>query len=156
MRISSSVQCGNAPWGYHPAAIDRIRCNLLACLSPACRGDPASHLLRTLALLMPGAALLTTPTYQGGGPVNPWSPPAVPGRQRKRHQLITLAHPSRYIHPLQPKTEWTKCSRPFPQSPVYSLMHGTQSRLTQNLLTLVGSLIPLVCPWRLHYFSAIR
>lgn len=146
-----SVQCPDTI----PTAIDRIRCNLLSCLSPACRGDSASHLLRILTLLVPGAALLTTPTYQGGGPVNQWSPPAVPGRQRNRPQL-TLAHPSRYIHPLQPKAEWTKCPRPFPPSPVYSLMHwlqlGTQSRLTQNLLTQVGTLIPLVCPWRLHSF----
>jgi hypothetical protein len=47
---------------------------LLACLSPACRGDPANQLLCVVALLMPKAGSITTPTYpcerEGARPAN--------------------------------------------------------------------------------------
>ena len=53
-----------------PLTIICILCNFLACLSPVCLEDPASQLLLVLTLLMPGAALLASLTFQSGTPAN--------------------------------------------------------------------------------------
>src|SRR5258708_34014723 len=121
MRISS---CVRDMWVYHSSSC-RSYCIqiLLACYPPVHLGHRASQLLRILTLVMPEAALQTTPTYpSGSGEPENRGPPsaAVPGGKRDRQTLITLANPSRRLYPLQPKARLTHAPPPILPSPVYT------------------------------------
>ncbi len=111
MRISSSVR---DMWVYHSSSC-RSYCIqiLLACYPPVHLGHRASQLLRILTLVMPEAALQTTPTYpSGSGEPENWS---------EKGQSNTDHSSQSQSTPIPPSTESKVDTRPPPNSAIPSI-----------------------------------